>query len=188
MTEYDEIDCTIEIERASYLALIIAVPLVALLAGGFVWLWGWPSLRHGLGAFYQVKVFIPALLIGVVVHEWLHGIVWAIAAGRPFSSIAFGIQWKTLTPYAHSKEPMKAGPYRAGALAPFVGTAVLPAIYALASGNGAVLAATLFFGAVCGGDLVILWLLRRVRMDDLVQDHPKRGGCTVLRPRATEPA
>ena len=146
---------------------------------------GWPALKQGLAVFYAAKVFFPVFLVGIVIHEALHGIVWAFASGRPLSSISYGLQWKTLTPYAHAKEPMPVGAYRAGGIAPFIGTAVLPALYALAAGDGAVLAATLFFGTVCGGDLTVLWLLRNARTDDFVKDHPERAGGIVLRASET---
>ena len=178
---YEEIDCTIDLSRANVLSLALAVPIVIAFAGAFLAVWGWPDLKEGLAKFYAARVFLPALLIGIVVHEALHGIVWAIASGRPLSSMTYGIQWKTLTPYAHSRHPMPVGAYRAGGIAPFIGTAVLPALYAMWNGNGTVLAGTLFFGTVCGGDLMALWLLRRARTDDLVKDHDARAGGVVLR-------
>ena len=182
---HEEIDCTIAMDRANLLSLALFIPIVGVFAGSFVAFWGWPALKHGLAAFYTTRLFLPSLLVGIVVHEALHGVVWALAARRPLRSISYGVQWKTLTPYAHADEPMPVGPYRAGGIAPFVGTAVFPAAYALLAADGTVAAATLFFATVCGGDLMVLWLLRKARPGDLVKDHPERAGGIVLRPIAT---
>ena len=55
---------------------------------------------------YMLGFLIAAL--GIVAHEAIHGLSWAYFSGRPLSAVKFGFQVKTLTPYAHCKEPIEA--------------------------------------------------------------------------------
>ena len=97
-----------------------------------------------------------------------------------------GFQWKVLTPYAHCTVPMPARPYRIGAAVPGIALGIVPIAAATALGNGPLLAFGLFFLLAAGGDALILWLLRDVPGDRLVEDHPTRAGCYVLTPGAPD--
>lgn len=57
---------------------------------------------------------------------------------------------------------------------------VLPSLLAIVGGQGGMMAFGLFFTFAAGGDMLILWLLRDVPGDALVEDHPVRAGCYVL--------
>jgi len=63
-------------------------------------------------------VYGIVIIIGVVLHELIHGIVFASFAKQGFKSIKFGIIWKMLTPYAHCKEPLRVRPYMLGVVMP----------------------------------------------------------------------
>ncbi|MEO8224844.1 MAG: hypothetical protein ABI661_08555, partial [Gammaproteobacteria bacterium] len=64
----------------------------------------------------------------------------------------------------------------------------VPAGIGLAFGLPTLTAWGLFFVLTAGGDFVVLWLIRHVSADRLVQDHPSRAGCLVLAQTGETPA
>jgi hypothetical protein len=165
------------------LATLIAFamfPFVALVVlGPYALVWGMEDLRASIEVAFALPWFVPIFFLGIVVHEGLHGLGFAWVGGVPRREISFGVKWLTLTPYAHCVVPMRASAYRAAVALPALALGVLPALVGLALGNG-VLAAwgTLLLGAA-GGDLAILWAIRRVPGRAVVRDHPSRAGCLV---------
>ncbi len=75
---------------------------------------------------------------------------------------------------------MFAKPYRIGAVMPLILLGILPSLYAIAEGQAGLIAFGLFFTFAAGGDMLILWLLRDIPANALVEDHPTRAGCYVL--------
>jgi membrane protein implicated in regulation of membrane protease activity len=80
---------------------------------------------------------------------------------------------------------MPVGPYRVGAIMPAVVLGFIPAALAIALGRPLLMAWSLLFILAAGGDFVVLWLIRRVPADRLVEDHPARAGCHVLAAETT---
>jgi hypothetical protein len=177
---FRRLDRSVSLLKANVMMVYFAVPSVLLLGGVYVWIWGYHRLVWVLMGGYTVSLI--ALLAGIVVHEAIHGITWKIAARKPASTIRFGFHWKTLTPYAHCRESMPAGAYRMGAVMPLLLLGVLPSVAAIVWGQGGLMAFGLFFTFAAGGDMLILWLIRDLPSDALVEDHPIRAGCSVLLP------
>jgi hypothetical protein len=107
-------DLSISMDRANLIVLFTSIPVAIaqfvifrLVHGGQKTeiTWGFTGL-------------ILLVLLGVLVHEFIHGISWMIFGHKPFSAIKFGFQWKTFTPYAHLKEPVEVNAYRLGAFMP----------------------------------------------------------------------
>ena len=162
---------------------LASVPLSLLIlvtcALPYLLLWGPASLGAG---FSQIGLwFIPVFILGVVVHELLHGLGWKGFGGLPWSAIKFGFQWKALMPYAHAEVPMTAAAYRWGAALPGLVTGLLPALVGSALGQPVLLLLGAFFLIAAVGDMMILWAIRRVPARTRVLDHPTLPGCLVLR-------
>ncbi|MGJ1407788.1 DUF3267 domain-containing protein [Sphingobacterium siyangense] len=132
-------------------------------------------------------VYGIVIIIGVVLHELIHGIVFASFAKQGFKSIKFGIIWKMLTPYAHCKEPLRVRPYMLGVVMPFLLVGFLPAIYSIFTGNLPLLFFAIFFSGAAVGDFMILNLIYKENKDNLILDHPTEGGCFILK-KVTNPA
>ncbi len=100
-------------------------------------------------------------------------------ASVSWEHISFGVDRASLTPYTHIAAPMTARAYRIGAMTPGLLTGALPTLAAWVSGSGALslIGALMSVGAV--GDLIVLWVIRRVPGDTLVMDHPTNAGCWV---------
>lgn len=145
----------------------------------YVLIWGPASLGAG---FTQIGLwFIPVFILGVIVHELLHGLGWLWRGKLAPAEIKFGIQWKALMPYAHAEVPMTASAYRWGAALPGLVTGLLPALVGLALGQPSLLLLGAFFLLAAVGDMMILWAIRRVPAHARVLDHPTLPGCLVLR-------
>ncbi len=173
-------DCSVSMGTANLVAVLLMAPPVIGLAALYAARWGWALVGRGLFQFLDFRVAVPAAVLGIIAHEAIHAISWAVASRRPLSAMAVGVQWRTLTPYAHPRDPMPARPYRVGAAMPGLVLGCIPAGAAILLGWPVLLVFGLFFTMAAGGDALVLWLIRGVPPSQLVQDHPTRAGCTIL--------
>lgn len=143
------------------------------------------GLIHGFGAIGVAMdillpwYFLPIFIVGIVLHELIHGITWKTAAAIPFSHIAFGFQLKTLTPYAHCKIPISKKAYVTGTLMPAIILGIIPFLVSLIRGDGWLLIIGVLFTFAAVGDFLIVYLIRTVEWNALVEDHPTNAGCFV---------
>jgi hypothetical protein len=165
--------------KINLLAIPVSIALSLAVAIPYGLWWGLSQLGEGLIRFFALSSFLPAVLLGIIAHEGLHGVTWALAGRRPLSSIRFGFNVPTLTPYAHFTEPLPATPYRFGAAMPGLVLGVLPVVVALATGNGWLAGFGTLFLVAASGDILILWMLRDVPGSSSIQDHPTMPGCIV---------
>lgn len=156
------------------LALLLA-PLVV-----FALLWRADLLLDAVTSLGSFVLVLLGFVLLVVAHELVHAAGWAVFGRLPLSAIRFGVDGKTLSPYARALLPMPASAYRVGAALPLLLTGVVPWLLALLTGSGplAVVSALLISGAV--GDLLVLWVIRDVPAQARVIDHPANAGCFVL--------
>lgn len=168
---------TLSIEKASIRALILIFPIVLFYALPFYLVWKknvLTSLR-----FPSILFLFLFIVLGIVIHELLHGVVWALFSKRGFRSIHFGIKWEYFTPYCHCSEALKVWQYVLGGLAPLIFMGIFPAIYAMFTGNALWMFYAIFFSAAAGGDIQAVWMLRKFRSNQLVHDHPEELGFIV---------
>ena len=165
-------------------ALRIIGPMVALYLVAYVIVWpGFMTMKAFRNAMPDNPLWILAILaVGIILHEGLHGITWALFCKKGFRSIHFGFMTKLLAPYCHCTEPLPLSSYIAGGLMPGFILGVLPAICALAEGDMGWLLLGIFFTFAAGGDFAMMWLLRKLPPGSLVRDHPSELGCFVYEP------
>jgi len=173
-------ELTVSTEKANGIALLFLIPII-ILGFGFLLIWA-PNLSKE--AFKNLFLdwgfwFLPILIGGIVAHELIHGVTWALFTSRGFRSIRFGVHWKMLTPYCHSKEALKAWQYRLGAIMPAIVLGFIPIIIAYLTGLVGLMGFGMIFTLAAGGDFLILWLLRKAPKEALVEDHPSKPGCYV---------
>ncbi len=169
-------DLSISMARANVIVLFISIPVVILQFVVFIGLHGIDNLKPS----WNTLLLIAAILLGVVIHELIHGLGWVIFGRKPFSAIKFGFQWKTFTPYAHLKEPVEVNVYRLGAFLPWFILGILTYFLSLILGSGDLFWFSLIHRSAAGGDWLILWLIRSVKTGMQVEDHPTNAGCYVL--------
>ena len=176
--------------EANIYALVFLIPLILIL--GFPYYYRWPEqftiekIKNYLEArelltIANIGIGIAILVAGVIVHELLHGLAWGMFAKGGWKSIKFGIIWKYVTPYCHSSEPLSVKEYRIGTFLPAVILGFIPSIIAIFVGSLGLMAFGFFFSFAAGGDFLILWLLRNEKASALVQDHPDKVGCFIIR-------
>jgi len=119
-----------------------------------------------------------AVLASLLAHELLHAAGFLLA-GVPASEIRFGIERRTLSPYAHTPAQMPARGYRLALMAPGVILGVLPAAAGLITGSNLLAALGMFQLIGATGDMYVLWLMRKLPADALVCDHPTLLGCEL---------
>ena len=174
------VDATIPMLWANVIALAM-FPLVALLVlGPYALRWGGHALQVATDeAFRPLPLFLVVFALGIVVHEALHGVGFALAGRVPRRQISFGVKWTTLTPYAHTAAPMTAAAYRVAVALPALALGVIPSLLGVALQSGTLACwGTLMLGAA-GGDLAILWAIRAVPASAIIRDHPTKAGCQV---------
>ena len=168
---------SINLVKANIFALVIMAVSLVVLFVPFVYIW---RGNMSIGGPQTWGIFLLATVLGIVVHELIHGLTWAIFAKRGWKSISFGIIWNYLTPYCHCDEPMRIRHYQAACLMPFLVLGVLPSIIALFFGSLPLLLWGIIFIAAAAGDIWIAWLLTKENPQSLVLDHPSEAGYYIM--------
>ena len=174
-------DLSVSMVAANIYSLVFAVPLAIIFVALYLGIWGNPGLVQAREEMVRHFVlFILLFLLGIFLHELIHGAAWAILGKKSLKAIHYGMNWKVLSPYAHCREPLLVGPYRLGAILPGIILGFIPAIAGIASGIGWVFLFGLIFTVAAGGDMVVLWLLRHENSREWVLDHDSRAGCYLI--------
>lgn len=127
----------------------------------------------------DVLWFVPMLLVGIVVHELIHGITWILLVKERFSHLSFGLMAGGV--YCHIDVPMTKRNYVIGALMPGLLTGLVPWLAGIVVGSWLwTLLGAVMIGAAMG-DIMIVRAIRKETPDTLVYDHPSLGGCYVYR-------
>ena len=171
----------IDIEKANIFALWIMVISGILFLVPFFMIWFEKNnFRELFGSFGDWGITFLFAIVGIVVHELIHGLTWACYTKNGWKSISFGVMWKMLTPYCHCNEPMHIRNYMVAAMMPCVVLGVIPAVIALFIGSLHLLALGVFFIAAASGDIWMTWLLTKENPKSLVLDHPSEAGFYII--------
>jgi ABC-type uncharacterized transport system permease subunit len=169
-------DISIPMSEAATKSLLIAIPVAILQTIAFLLIHGLPAITANA----NMMVYGFLLLFGILVHELIHMFAWALLAKKSLRTFKLGFQWISLTPYAHCKETMDILPYRIGAFAPGLLLGILPWFISLFTGDILLFFFGLLYTTAAGGDFLILWIIRNVKPNALVEDHPSNAGCYII--------
>ena len=169
-------DLSIPMSEAASKSLQIAVPIGIVQVVPFFLIHGSPAIPANA----NMTLYGFLLLFGIFIHEFIHMFTWAFFAKKSLRAFKLGFQWKSLTPYAHCKEPMDIRPYRIGSFAPGLLLGILPWIVSLFTGDILLFFYGLLYTTAAGGDFLILWIIRNVKPNTLVEDHPTNAGCYIF--------
>ncbi len=177
-------EITMETGTAHLYVLFMIIPVALLFLAPYYVFWkehlDQRYLLKAVQHFHQYKfVYLLVLGVGIILHELIHGITWALFCKNGWKSIRFGMQWKYFAPYCHCDEYLMMLHYRLGSIMPAVVLGFIPFILSLITGNIGFLIFGILFSVTAGGDLIILWMLKGFRKDVLVLDHPDKLGCVV---------
>lgn len=145
--------------------------------------WGWDKILLDFSLIAEHYLyFLGLVLVGILAHEFLHGLTWKLAGNTTWSAIKFGFNWRALAPYAHCRKPLEINAYRWGAAMPGILLGIFPFIIGLVTGKGWYTLFGFIFTVTAAGDILILWLIRKIETGTLVQDHPEMAGCEIAQP------
>ena len=173
---------TIDLVKANIFSIVIlVVAAIALLIPYFLIWKDKKPIDEIFGGFgYRSLLFFIVMIVGVFVHELIHGVVFACFAKSGWKSIRFGILRKMFTPYCHCSEPMRIPEYMLGAMMPCIILGIIPSVVALFIGSLLLLLLGIFFIAAAAGDIWMTWLLTKENPKSLVLDHPSEAGFYVF--------
>ena len=172
---------TINLLKANIFSLILMGVSTVVLLSLFFMIWKeHKSMDEIFNFSVNGLVIIILVVIGIVIHELIHGLTWAYYAKSGWKSIKIGMMWKTLTPYCHCNEPLPIQKYKVGVIMPCIILGIIPAIIALAIGNLLLLIWGIFFITVAAGDIWMVWLLGKEKSDNMIIDHPTEAGFYVI--------
>ncbi len=183
-TGYEKVLKIIDIVKANNIGLKLLIPTILIYGLPFYLIWKDSISFKDMFSADSGWVFLKWLTIflaGIVAHELVHGITWALYAKKGFRSIKFGILWKYITPYCHCKEPLQIRHYLIGAITPFIFVGLLPAVYAIITGSINWLLFGIFYTVGAVGAFLIIKLLLHEKRNDYALDHPSEAGCYVYR-------
>ena len=170
---------SINIVSANVFALLLFVGCILVLGVPFTLIWP----MHEISSHFTLSsanLFLIAIVVGVFLHEGIHGLTFALLNRGGFRNVSFGVMWKYLTPYCHYSKPMSRNRYIAGALAPFLILGVVPSVWALFCGNPFLLVYGILYISAAAGDLWMVWLILKESPKSMILDHPSEAGFYVL--------
>lgn len=176
-------DYTLPLGKVNLYAMMMLIPIGILLGLPFFLIHGFEMLSFKefnlLKWFGNGLIVITVFMAGVVVHELLHGIGWVFFTKSKVKSISFGVKWEYLTPYCHCSEPLKKWQFVIGAALPGIVLGLMPAFISYFNGSLAWWFFGFFFTVSAGGDIIALWMLRKVPGNCKIQDHESDFGFVV---------
>ncbi len=183
---YEKKLITFSIQEASFLYMRLLGILIVALVVPFVIIYfqsfySYFSYFHWFDFLQDCALFIFSIFFGIVLHEIIHGLTWALFAKERLRAIRFGVLWKYLTPYCHCKGYLKVKHYIAGAIMPAILLGILPTIGAFITGNAIIFFLGVYFTVAASGDFLIIYLLRNDSCNSYVKDHETEPGCIVYK-------
>lgn len=159
--------------------LLLTVPFWFLVSGPFVFIQGISEYVMGIVRVLDYQIFI-LLFLGIAIHELLHALTWMFLQKEGFINIKFGFNWQSLTPYTHYEKPMLVWKYRLGGIMPGLLMGFLPVIISYIIENASLNFVGFLFVWAATGDIISLWLIRKLGSKQKVQDHPEELGVHIL--------
>ncbi len=120
-----------------------------------------------------------SILAAVVLHEAIHGALFALYAPGGFRSVTFGISMSMGAIYCHCRVPLKVKQYRCAGIAPLVLLGLLPFIAGLFTGVSWFKTFGLLLTIGGFGDLLIYMKLLKFDKNLLIRDHPEKLGFII---------
>lgn len=175
---YKRHDLTVDIITANKMALVVMLPFVVIAVAVYFIVLG----KSGLNIqFVDLLWYVLAMFAGVVVHELLHGVTWAMFC-RSFKYISFGVMWNVLTPYCTCSKPLKKWQYIVGALMPTIVLAIGLTVLSVLTAQLWIVILNVFMIIGGGGDFYMVLKLLKFKSegDTLYYDHPYECGVVAF--------
>jgi hypothetical protein len=120
-----------------------------------------------------------SILLAVMLHELIHGLIFALYAPHGFKSVTFGVNLKMGALYCHCRDPLKVKYYRRAGIAPMVVLGLIPLIFGLSTGVSWIKTFGLLLTIGGFGDLLICIKLLKFNRNLMILDHPEKLGFII---------
>ena len=185
---YKRHDLIISVLKANVVGVLLTLPFIALMVGGFLLRNGVPDIdgymrNNPVMYFVVLGGIIVATLLLSVVHEKIHGWFWSIGAENGSKDIEFGFQKETLTPYCTCRSPLSKTIYILGSMMPMTILGIVIGIVSVFIGSLPVLIVAVLQTMGGAGDILIscmLLLHKTSGKDVFLLDHPTKIGLVVF--------
>ena len=164
---------TVSMLKANVVALV-AMAALGLLGLVMMYVF-WDGIS--LGSPWGSALFFVLIVVGIAVHELIHGFAWMYVTRSGFRHLRFGFLLGGV--YCHIDVPMVKRKYVVGALMPLLLLGVLPYLLSFAIHSLWMMLFGAIFIACAMGDVLIVWAIRHEPSDTLLYDHPTEPGCVV---------
>ena len=186
LNNYIKKPITFTIEQAAHLYIRLMGILFVLLVVPFIIIhfqsfsiyfshFSWPIFLK------DIFLFFISMSIGIILHEAIHGLTWALFVKERLRAIKFGIFKEYLTPYCHCKGFLRVKHYITGAIMPAILLGILPTLWAFINGSLMIFFLGIYFIVAASGDFLIIYLLRNEQRNSFVKDHETLPGCIVYK-------
>ncbi len=166
--------------EVNIMAFVVMLPFVVLFGWLFYFFNGFNVKDINAGA---LSSCIFVIILGVFVHELIHGLFFAMFAKEHFQSVYLGFLWKAFAPYCNCIEPLKKWQYIIAILMPTLILGFVISIVAIIIGNLLFVVVGITMILIGGGDFYILIKLAFSRIkssDQIIIDNPDECGCVVF--------
>lgn len=186
-------DVFIKTKDVNLIGVVSILPLAMLIIIPFWMKWGKQTkvslkmIKRTLSIFDDklldtlVIVLAPTvfILIGIIIHELIHGVFMALFSKESFKSVKFGIVSKSLIPYAHCKEPLISKKMLIISLAPFFFLGFIPIIYAFVTGSLTIWFMGFSMTLCSVGDFIYAYLILKIGLNHMILDHESEVGFKI---------
>jgi len=120
-----------------------------------------------------------AVVVAIVLHEVIHGLIFALYAKSGFRAIKFGFSKTMGALYCHCKDPLKVKHYRRAGIAPLIVLGLIPLTFAMIAGVNWIKTFGLLLSIGGFGDLLIWIKLLKFDSNLVIRDHPEKLGFII---------
>ena len=122
------------------------------------------------------------IFVSILVHEYIHAIVFKIFLKENKESVKIGFQKETFTPYCHCAEKLRLWQYAIAIIAPSIVLGFVPYIIASIYQDIIWLFFAWFNISAAGGDILIFLVILKFGNFNLwIKDHPTKVGFIVCK-------
>jgi hypothetical protein len=171
-------EVTLDGPRLTFILLVMIIPFYII--GDRLFHFIWVHREPVISLVIPLWIKVLSILLAIVLHELIHGIIFAIYAPRGFRSVTFGFNAKIGAFYCHCKEPIRVKHYRRAGIAPLIILGLFPLVFGFITGASWFKTFGLLLTIGGFGDLLIFIKLMQFNRNLLILDHPDKLGFLII--------
>ena len=177
LEKYSQKELIMTVEKICKKGLITVIPIMIIEFLIYYFIrGGYDILQTPWRDYFTVMGFF---ILGFILHEIIHGVVWSISSEGGYKSVAFGYDPNYLKPFCNPTEVITMKQYRIGKALPLI-SAILILLISIILCSFHLMIASLLLTGLCGVDLVILMMIIKEKNTALVINSEYDYGCIVL--------